>query len=105
MAGYFVIYPDTRRRVIQVEHYTNAGVLDCVLTGETPAALYGTIIERSLIGRLDHAAYLGRELARAERSGRGPSSGSPSKGSASWSVCCSWSWLFRWSSSDDHDDD
>ena len=26
------------------------------------------IIERNLLSRLDHAAYLGRELARAERS-------------------------------------
>ena len=50
-----------------VEHFTNPGVLECVLEGRSPAALYATIIERNLISRLDHAAYLGRELARAER--------------------------------------
>jgi ATPase subunit of ABC transporter with duplicated ATPase domains len=32
------------------------------------AALYATISERGLVSRLDHAAYLGCELARAEMS-------------------------------------
>ncbi|MBL8608767.1 MAG: DUF4346 domain-containing protein [Myxococcales bacterium] len=66
-AGYLVVYPDARRGRLLVEHYTNAGVLDCVLEGATPSALYATIVERGLVTRLDHAAYLGRELARAER--------------------------------------
>ncbi|WP_437723539.1 DUF4346 domain-containing protein [Sorangium sp. So ce861] len=65
-AGYFVVYPDARRGVLSVEHFANAGVLTCVLEGKTPAALYSAIIGRGLITRLDHAAYLGRELARAE---------------------------------------
>jgi tetrahydromethanopterin S-methyltransferase subunit A len=43
-------------------------VLDCVIEGATPSALYATAIERGLVTRLDHAAYLGRELARAEQS-------------------------------------
>lgn len=66
-AGYFVVYPERRAHRLVVEHYTNAGVLDCVIEGETPGAIYYTMIERKLITRLDHAAYLGRELARAER--------------------------------------
>jgi tetrahydromethanopterin S-methyltransferase subunit A len=64
-AGYCVIYPDARRHCLVVEHYTNAGILDCVLEGGSPGALYTTMIERHLLTRLDHAAYLGRELARA----------------------------------------
>lgn len=67
-AGYFVVYPDARRGLLSLEHFTNAGVLTCVLEGSTPAALYSAVTERGLITRLDHAAYLGRELARAERS-------------------------------------
>lgn len=67
-AGYCVVYPDRARRVLQVEHYTHVGVLDCVMEGVTPAAVYAALIERGLISRLDHAAYLGRELARAEQS-------------------------------------
>ncbi len=67
-AGYFVVYPDATPRLLVVEHYTNAGVLDCVLEGETVAALCSEIVGRGLISRLEHAAYLGRELARAEAS-------------------------------------
>jgi tetrahydromethanopterin S-methyltransferase subunit A len=67
-AGFFVVYPDAPKLRLVVEHYTTAGVLDCVIEGSTPAAVAGAAIERDLLGRLDHAAYLGRELARAERS-------------------------------------
>jgi tetrahydromethanopterin S-methyltransferase subunit A len=69
-AGYFVIYPDAPRRSLIVEHYTNDGVLDCVIEGRTPEAVYSSAIERNLVSRLDHAAYLGRELALAARSTR-----------------------------------
>jgi tetrahydromethanopterin S-methyltransferase subunit A len=51
-----------------VEHYTNQGVLDCMMEGSSTGALYAEAIERNLVTRLDHAAYLGRELARAEQS-------------------------------------
>lgn len=67
-AGFLVVYPDAPRRRLVVEHYTTGGVLDAVLEGATPAALYAAVIDRALVSRLDHAAYLGRELARAERS-------------------------------------
>jgi tetrahydromethanopterin S-methyltransferase subunit A len=67
-AGYFVVYPEARSGQLVVEHYTNAGVLDCVVAGRTPAAVASAAIERGLLTRLDHAAYLGRELARAEHS-------------------------------------
>ena len=64
--GYVVIYPDRTRGQLVLEHYTNKGVLDRVFEGTSPTAMYATVIEAGLIGRLDHAAYLGRELARAE---------------------------------------
>lgn len=67
-AGYFVVYPDTRTKRIIVEHYSNQGVLNCVLEGSSTGALYSETIERGLLTRLDHAAYLGRELGRAEHS-------------------------------------
>jgi tetrahydromethanopterin S-methyltransferase subunit A len=69
-AGFFVVYPDPGRQRLVAEHYSNDGVLDCVIEGATPAAVYTEIIERKLISRLDHAAYLGRELAHAERATR-----------------------------------
>jgi tetrahydromethanopterin S-methyltransferase subunit A len=67
-AGYFVVYPDARSKRLVVEHYSNQGVLNCVLEGAATGALYSEAIERQLLTRLDHAAYLGRELARAEAS-------------------------------------
>lgn len=66
--GYFVIYPDQPRGRLLLEHYHNSGVLNCVIEGAGPAALYTTAIERGLVSRLDHACYLGKELARADRS-------------------------------------
>jgi len=63
--GYFVIYPDRLRKRLVLEHYTNEGVLHQVIEGSTPTALYSTVIEEDLVSRLDHAAYLGQELARA----------------------------------------
>jgi tetrahydromethanopterin S-methyltransferase subunit A len=65
-AGYFVIFPDRARRVLSLEHYANTGVLITIIEGHTAAELYMTAIDRNLVSRLDHAAYLGRELARAE---------------------------------------
>lgn len=67
-AGYFVVYPDSRSGRLVLEHYTNQGTLNCVLEGTSAGALYGEAIDRQFLTRLDHAAYLGRELARAERS-------------------------------------
>jgi len=66
-AGYFVVYPDRRANQLVLEHYTNQGVLDRMFAAQSPAALYATVINEKLISRLDHAAYLGRELARAEQ--------------------------------------
>lgn len=66
--GYFVVYPESRRGTLVLEHYTNGGVLDAVLEGHTAGALYQAAISRSLVSRLDHSAYLGRELAHAEQS-------------------------------------
>jgi tetrahydromethanopterin S-methyltransferase subunit A len=65
-AGYFVVYPDRKRRLLSLEHYRNDGVLDVVIEGMTAAEVVSGAVGRNLLSRLDHAAYLGRELARAE---------------------------------------
>jgi len=67
-AGFLVVYPEPRTMALVVEHYASSGELTCVVEGATAAAVYAEIIARGLVTRLDHAAYLGRELARAERS-------------------------------------
>jgi tetrahydromethanopterin S-methyltransferase subunit A len=65
-AGYFVIFTDRQHGLLNVEHYKNGGVLTTIIEGRSAAEVYMTAIERGLLSRLDHAAYLGRELARAE---------------------------------------
>jgi len=64
-AGSFVIFPDRAEDALVVEHYTNDGVLDHVIEGRQPSDLCATAIGLGLVTRLDHAAYLGQELARA----------------------------------------
>lgn len=64
-AGYFVVYPDRTRRLLSLEHFSNAGVLDVVIEGATPAEVYTVAVDRGLVSRLDHACYVGKELTRA----------------------------------------
>ncbi len=65
-AGFFIILPDKTRGIIVCEHYENNGKLMHVIEGKDSALSAATAVERGLITRLDHAAYLGRELAKAE---------------------------------------
>ena len=66
-AGYFVIMVmQGRESSLWVEHYTNDGVLRNVIEGNDAASICATIVEMKLVTQLDHAAYLGRELAKAE---------------------------------------
>jgi len=65
-AGYFVVYVDHHGGCLLLEHYKNTGLLDGVIQGHTAPELYTPAIERGWLSRLDHAAYLGRELTRAE---------------------------------------
>ena len=72
-AGFFVIMVmHGRERPLMVEHYSNDGVLRNVIEGSDSASICATIVEMKLVSQLDHAAYLGRELARAELSTGSP---------------------------------
>ncbi len=64
--GYFVIIPRPNRRDILAEHYDYDHHLLRTIRGNDARSIYLTIIENGWISRLDHAAYLGKELARAE---------------------------------------
>jgi len=68
-AGYFVIMVmHGRERPLVVEHYSNEGVLRNVIEGADSASICATLVDMKLVSQLDHAAYLGRELAKAELS-------------------------------------
>jgi tetrahydromethanopterin S-methyltransferase subunit A len=67
-AGYFVILPLKEKGVISVEHYSNDNRLLRVIEGKNVKDLYRTIIKNRWVCQLSHAAYLGKELDRAELS-------------------------------------
>ena len=65
-AGFFIIIPQPQRGLILCEHYENNGRLAHVIQGRRAALIAATVVERGLVTQLDHAAYLGRELQKAE---------------------------------------
>lgn len=65
-AGFFILLPQFEKGMIICEHYTNDGRLTHVIEGRRASLIAATAVERGLISQLDHAAYLGRELAKAE---------------------------------------
>jgi tetrahydromethanopterin S-methyltransferase subunit A len=65
-AGFFIILRQQQRGLIVCEHYENSGRLAHVIEGRSAALIASSAVERGLVTRLDHAAYLGRELAKAE---------------------------------------
>ena len=67
-AGYFVVIPSLKNKSITVEHYDYKNKLLHIVEGKDGPSLSMTIIKNGWITGLDHAAYLGRELSRAELS-------------------------------------
>ena len=65
-AGYLVVHADAARRLLVIEHYRNDGLLTAVIEAGNATDGYASVLAAGLVTRLDHAAYLGRELARAE---------------------------------------
>ncbi|MHC4456897.1 MAG: DUF4346 domain-containing protein [Planctomycetota bacterium] len=65
-AGYFVVIPSPKQKIIIVEHYDYDNKLIHTVEGKDAATIYSTIIENEWITELSHAAYLGKELAKAE---------------------------------------
>ncbi len=66
--GSFTILLDRVNGCIVALHYASAKMEkpDRIIKGKTADGLYGKIVELGLVSRLDHAAYLGAELAKAE---------------------------------------
>ena len=67
-AGYFIIIPQPDKKIITVEHYSYDNKLLRIIEGNDARNIYYTIIENNWVKELSHAAYLGRELTKAELS-------------------------------------
>lgn len=64
--GFFLVLVDSEAKKLVCEHYTNDHILNEVIRGEKASDIANTVIKRGLLSRLDHAVYLGKELAKAE---------------------------------------
>ncbi len=71
--NFFTIAIDKEKKCIVVEHYIrdnpkgfSGGILEHRIIGKTSEAIAGTIVKLGLIKGLYHAAYLGKELEKAE---------------------------------------
>ncbi len=64
--GFFTIYPNVEREEIVAEHHDSEGKTKSRIFGKSAEDIYHHIINNNLVSRHDHAAYLGRELAKAE---------------------------------------
>jgi len=65
-AGYFVI--NIRNGALLVEHYNYKEKLIRVIEGKDARSIYLTLVRNGWVSKLDHAAYLGKELTKAELS-------------------------------------
>ena len=66
--GSFRIFIDRQNQNIIAEHFTlpDEESPSLIVKGKTAEQVYGQIIESRLVSKLEHAAYLGNELGKAE---------------------------------------
>jgi dihydropteroate synthase-like protein len=64
--GWFVIRIDRDADLVVATHFRGHKDPYLVVKGNSARAIYHSILGRGLVGRLDHAAYLGKELTKAE---------------------------------------
>jgi dihydropteroate synthase len=66
--GYFIIKPIFSQKKVFVRYYDSYDskhILKYTFAGTNTSQIIQFIIERKLISRLDHAAYLGKEIEKA----------------------------------------
>jgi dihydropteroate synthase-like protein len=66
MLGWYKILVDRMNDDIVAIHFDRSESPDVVVRGKNAREVYQTIIREGLVGKLDHAAYLGKELHKAE---------------------------------------
>lgn len=63
--GYFLIRINPTEKTIEVGLCRELNKIAVRVVGKKPLEIYQMIIKKGLLSRLDHAAYLGRELQKA----------------------------------------
>jgi tetrahydromethanopterin S-methyltransferase subunit A len=63
--GYFLIRINREKGLIEAAFCTRRGEIDVVIEGKKPQDIYHEVYKLKLISRIDHGAYLGKELEKA----------------------------------------
>ena len=66
LKGYFLIRVNEKKKRIEAGFCTYKHVITKMVYGTNAIEIYNTLIWKKLISRLEHAAYLGKELYKAE---------------------------------------
>ena len=64
--GYFLIKVEHDKKQIVVGFCKEGNVVEKIISGDDGEAIYNTILHEELVTSLQHAAYLGYELQKAE---------------------------------------
>jgi ferredoxin len=64
--GFFTIKPFPDEGLIRVRHYNAKHQLTSLIEGKNAEEIYNTICREKLLSDINHAAYLGSELQKAE---------------------------------------
>ena len=65
LKGYFLIKINREKKQLELAHCRKNNIIEIKIVGKRPQDVYFEAIKRGLISRLDHAAYLGKELEKA----------------------------------------
>lgn len=63
--GYFLIRIDREKKLLEVGLCRKDNKVEVTIRGKRPQDIYFEVAKRELISKLDHAAYLGKELEKA----------------------------------------
>jgi tetrahydromethanopterin S-methyltransferase subunit A len=63
--GYFLIRTNAKKQELELGICKKDNVIEAIITGKKPQDIYFTAIEKGYVSRMDHAAYLGKELQKA----------------------------------------
>ena len=65
LLGYFLIRVNKEDKLLELGFCKENNVIDVIITGKIPQEIYYTAIKKNLLSKLEHAAYLGKELEKA----------------------------------------
>jgi tetrahydromethanopterin S-methyltransferase subunit A len=63
--GYFLVQANEKKGLIELGFCKKENIVEVIIQGKTPQEVYFAAIKEKLVTRLDHAAYLGKELEKA----------------------------------------